>query len=536
LAQRIEIYHRAEEAIKKIIDNPIEFYRKFCRPFPPDGYQYLWMQEYDNHSRCVHPATPRTRKTTTASAYFFRKMFKHPYVELLHVTPRADQGKRQGYRNIYEWIAQNELLKAFVKRSATGKLMLYDDHVVLYNNSVAKCFGVDSKFEGENATDIWVDETDDIPEDKFKKIFDRGLAKNKNGLPTFYLLTGMIKTKGNLYNFENDPLWHVVQPRVDLYMALQLGVIAREDAKTLRGQMSQEEWLRLMMLIYVESRNFIWESKLRASQIIGLKWGLKPHKPIYGKTFRRAPGSVIAIGIDMGAQGSGDDASEYALQVVQGFGRYRRWLYSQVWPPTTDPSVLINDWVRIWEYFRPDGGYADALGAGLIAQFNGELYKRGLVSHDWTMFGDNSQSSWNEWREYGLLTPLRNSGVNKHNMYMSLKTALDNTPNIGDKEFSGNVFIFPQEDRSLSAEEWRELTITLRELSNLNAERTKAGYLSIGRIKKKIDDAEVGFSGSLKLGDDRADALAMANYFLDFLLADEGQKDFRVVAKAVERV
>ena len=299
--------------------------------------------------------------------------------------------------------------------------------------------------------------------------------------------------------------------------------------------MTQEEWLRLMLLIYVESRNFIWESKLRASQLIGLKWGLRPEVPRKGKRFHRAPGSVVSIGLDMGSQGSGDDASEFALEVVQGFGKYRRWLYSKVWPPTTDPSVLINDIADIWEYFRPDGGYGDALDANLIAQINTELYARGLVDYDWTIFGDNSASAWKEWAEYGLLAPIRNSGATKHAMYTSLKAALDNVPYASDKDFSGNVFIFPQEDRSLTTEEWRELTVLLRELSNLTAERTRAGYLSIERIKRKIEDDSIGFSGTLKLGDDRADALAMANYFLDFKMGPSAPQDFKVVAETVER-
>jgi len=534
---KIEIYHRAEQAITGLINNRIEWNRKMCQPFPPEAYQYFWLQEYDNHLRCVHEAAPRTRKTTTAGIYFLEKMFKYPWTEVLLVTPRMEQGKRQGYRNVYDWIAQNELLKAYVKRSATGKLMLYDDRVELYNGSKFQIFGVDSRFEGVNATDIWVDETDDIlPSDRFKKIFDRGLAKNNNGLPTFTLLTGMIKSRGNLYNFHHDPLWYVVQPRVDLYIAIELGVISADYARSIRSTFSQEEWLRLMLLEYVESRNFIWESKMRSSQAVGLHWGMQPEKPTYGKTFRRIPGSVISIGIDGGAQGSGDDASDYALVVTQAFGPYRRYLFSKIWSPTTDSSILINEWMKIWEYFRPNGGYADALIAGLVSQFNGELYKHGLVDYDWSMFGDNSQRAWSEWRGYGLLTPLRNSGIAKHNMYMSLKTAIDNVTNIDKTGWSGNVFIFPQEDLSLESEEWKDLSMLIRELGNLNATRTNAGYLSIGRIKKKIDDEQLGIRGGVtRLKDDRPDALAMSNFFLDFLMADEGQKDFRVTVDTQSR-
>ena len=536
MGSTIEIANRAEEAIKKLLNNDIEFNRKIMDPFPPDPYQYFWMEEYNRHPRCVHVAAPRTRKTTTASAHFLKKMLKYPYTQVLGVTPSSDQMKKQGFGNIYEWVARNDLLKAFVKRSATGKLMLHDDYVEFYSRSRFKAFGINSNLAGYNATDIWVDETDSMPPDEFKKIFDRAMAKTQNGLPAFYLLSGMIVTKGNLHGFENDPMWYSIGSdydfRMDMYLALELGILDIEAIRAARGMYTQEEWLRLMLLIYVESKNYIWESKLHKSQMVGQKWDLRAALPKRGKRYVKS--GQIAFGIDMGAQGSGDDASDFSLQVIEGSGRYRRWLYGETWAPTTDPSTLITDWADIWEYFMPDGGYGDALDANLIAQFNTELYKRGLVEYDWTLFGDNSAHAWKEWAEVGLMTPLRNHGIEKHNMYTSFKTCIDNVSLLGEDNYTGNVLVFPPFMRQ-EGKHWKNLGILLKELANLQEERTKAGYLSISRIKKQIEDDSIGFHGILRLKDDNPDAAVMANRFLDFLMSQENTGEMNVTAKVIER-
>jgi len=535
----VQIANRAEKAINKIIDNEVEFYRKFCnkpQPAPPDGYQYLWLNEYAENDRCVHVATPRTRKTTTAAMHFLRKLAKTKNRDLLHVGPAKSQTTDQGYKMAYEWIMQSELLQAFIKRTASGKQMLFRDGFEFFNNSKWQCFGSESQIPGFNASDIWIEEGDDFPADRFKDVFDRGMSENPDGTPNFTLITGMIKTRGNLHGFENDDMWHSVYPRMDLHLALRLGILNKDYAKSIRGQYSLEEWLRLMHLIYVESRNFIWESKLHLSQIAGLKWKLKPVLPIDGKTFRRVPGERIGFGMDMGAQGSSEDASDYSLHAFSKIGRFRRWLFGVTWPPSTPPSILINDVCKYWRFFRPDGGFGDALDANLLTQINTKLYQDGLVDYDWSMFGDNSSTAWKKWAEYGLFAPLRNSGLEKHHMYTSLKSGLDNISYINDKDFTGNVIVFPLQDRSRSENHWKILTTILREYANLQSEYTKAGYLSISRINKKIQDDSLGFEGTIKIGDDNADASAMANRFLDFLESLETQGEMDIYTETMERV
>ena len=183
---------------------------------------------------------------------------------------------------------------------------------------------------------------------------------------------------------------------------------------------------------------------------------------------------------------------------------------------------------EIWRFFRPDGGYGDSLDANLISQINDRLYELNLTYYNWRIAGPNVLEGWSQWARRGLLTPLNNQGRTKHHFYNSLKKCIDNSVQLAQlppgAAPAGSVMIFPQIDRykARHLEHWRELQILLRELANLQAERVPSGYYKISRIVKKIEDKELKFDGKSKLGDDRADALAMANYFMDYL--QQGKK------------
>lgn len=241
---------------------------------------------------------------------------------------------------------------------------------------------------------------------------------------------------------------YYVLPKVNVYQGLAAGWLEKKDVMDQRREMTDEEWLRTQVLIYVESRNFIWSSKLRVSQLIGLRWGLAPVVPVPGDYYRKKDGERVAFGMDMGAQGSGDDASDYVLEVTSAVGPFRRWLFGKRWPGTTDPEVIINDVCELWRFFRPDGGYGDSLDANLIAQINDRLYELGLVRWNWRRLGDNELEGWINWARKGLLTPIVNHGRTKHHFYNSLKKAIDNCSQITRYELpQGRYFVFPQIDR-----------------------------------------------------------------------------------------
>jgi hypothetical protein len=171
-----------------------------------------------------------------------------------------------------------------------------------------------------------------------------------------------------------------------------------------------------------------------------------------------------------------------------------------------------------WRFFRPDIGFGDARDANLQAQLNEELYRRGLVGYDWKMTGRNDIDGWAQWARHGLMTPIHNNGRTKHYMFGSLRNLIKNCLHYDGNTSAGDIMVLPMVDREKAAEHehWRELQQLVRELENLVSEQLKSGYERIDRHKKKISDDKLEFSGSLKLGDDRPDALAMSNHGLTF--------------------
>lgn len=466
----------------------------------------------------------RVGKTVVIQLKNLDEKLMTPYEEEMIFAPKHDQAVKT-FKTQYDIIDKQPVVNAYVRRNSAGKQLFGLGFVEFYNNSTAKTFGVNSNFEGENATIQHVDELDDVPADTLKRVKGRATGKNRNGMPTRHRYTGVIWGKLNIWKIEDEfnrglEGAYYVLPKVNVYQGLAAGWLEKKDVMDQRREMSDDEWLRTQVLIYVESRNFIWSSKLRLSQLIGLKWGLTPVVPVPGHVFRRDERERVAFGLDMGAQGSGDDASDYALEVTSSKGPYRRWLFGKRWPATADPEIIINDVAELWFFFRPDGGYGDSLDANLIAQINDRLYEMGLVRSNWRKFGANELDAWPKWAKKGLLTPIVNGGRTKHHFYNSLKKAIDNCTQIANYELpSGKIFIFPQIDRykAKELEHWKELQILIREIENLQAERTKGGYYKISRISKKIEDKELQFDGNSKLGDDGPDALAMSNYFLDYL-------------------
>lgn len=534
MSKNIQIANVAERVIKKYKDDPFERVRVLYG-MELRAFQWEWWFLMDQYPDVLANACMRVGKTVVIQLKNLDEKLLNPYDEEMIFTPKSDQAVNT-FKTQYDIIEKSPVINAFIKRNSIGKKQFGVGFVEFYNNSKTKCFGVTSNFEGENATIQHVDELDDIPPETLKRVKGRATGKNRNGMPTRHRFSGVIWGKLNIWKYEDEakrgvPGAYYVLPKVNVYQGLAAGWLEKKDVMDQRREMTDEEWLRTQVLIYVESRNFIWSSKLRVSQLIGLRWGLAPVVPVPGDYYRKKDGERVAFGMDMGAQGSGDDASDYVLEVTSAVGPFRRWLFGKRWPGTTDPEVIINDVCELWRFFRPDGGYGDSLDANLIAQINDRLYELGLVRWNWRRLGDNELEGWINWARKGLLTPIVNHGRTKHHFYNSLKKAIDNCSQITRYELpQGRYFVFPQIDRykAKKLEHWKELQVLIRELENLQAERTSAGYLKISRIQKKIDDPELKMNESSRLGDDGPDALAMSNHYLDFL--EQKNRSFRYEA------
>lgn len=523
MAGKIQISNVADEVFKRYKDDPFERVRVLygikLRPF-----QWEWWFLMDQHADVLANACFRVGKTYVMGVKGLDEKLQTPYEEEMIFAPKHDQAVKT-FKTQYDIIDKQPVVNAFVRRNSSGKQLFGLGFVEFINSSSAKTFGVTSNFEGENATIQHVDELDDVPSDTLKRVKGRATGINRNGKPTRHRFSGVIWGKLNIWKYEDEArrgiegAYHVL-PKVNVYQGLAAGWLDKKAVMDQRREMSDDEWLRTQVLEFVESRNFIWSSKLRLSQMIGLKWNINPVVPNPGEVMQRDERELISFGLDMGAQGSGSDASDYVLEVTASKGRYRRWVYGVRWPGTADPETVINGVCELWRFFRPNGGYGDSLDANIIAMINDRLYELGYVRWNWRKLGANELDGWPKWAKRGLLTPLVNGGRIKHHFYNSLKKAIDNCSQIANLEIpSGRIFIFPQIDRykAKELEHWKELQILIRELENLQSERTAGGYYKIDRIQKKIDDKELQFDGSSKLSDDGPDALAMSNYYLDFL-------------------
>lgn len=505
----------ADQVIQKYKDDPFErmrmIYRQELRPF-----QWEWWFLMDSHPDVVCKACPRVGKTVAISLKNLDEAITHPDENVMIFAPKKDQAVNS-FKPAYNVIHDSPVLQAFLRKNAAGKDEFGKGFVEFINHSTINTFGVLSNFEGENATCLHIDELDDVPNDVLKRIFGRAIGTNKSGLPTRKRLSGVIWGRLNIYEFdENDPDFYTL-PGVNVYDALAAGFLEKKDVLHERRRMTAAEWLRTMCLKYVETMNLIWEFWLKMSQYIGLQWNLVPVPPLAGAQYRKK--GLVSFGLDMGHQGGGDDASEYSLQVTEAVGPYRRWVWGRVWPPDANPNDIITDVCEAWAFYRPDIGFGDALDANLCAQINEELYTQGLVGYNWMFAGKNQEEGWREWRKEGLLTPIHNLGRTKHYIYKSLTNSIYNGTQL-DGTVRGDVFVMPLVDREKARRclpSWVELQQLTRELGNLTGEPMGSGILKIGRKNKEFVDKDLGESGSLKLGDDRTDALAMSNHGLDYL-------------------
>lgn len=504
----------ADQVLQHLKADPVQFVDTVFN-MELRAFQWQWWFLMEEHPDILGYACPRVGKTVVIQLRNLFEKLTTPHEEELIFAPKFDQAVKS-FKVQYDIIERSELVQAFVTRNAAGKKEFGKSLVDFQNGSLARCFGATSQFEGENASIEHVDELDDIPNDALIRILGRAIGENKNGKPTRHRFTGVIWGKLNIWHYKTETDFFCLPP-LDVYTALAAGYLDRKAVGVQRALMTDDEWLLTQCLIFFEARNYIWSSWLRMSQNIGLYWNLYPVKP--RRRIKYLKRGTVAFGMDMGAQGSGEDASEYSLQVTEQVGNIRRWVWGKTWPPDIPADDLISEVADCWEFFQPDIGFGDARDANLIALINSELYSRRLTWFDWKMLGKNDMEGWREWAKQGLMTPAHNNGRMKHHMFASLKRAIFNCMHLGELQTDARVMVFPMVDRekSLSLPEWQELSMLIRELQNLVSEKTKQGYDKITRHKTREKSGDNEFGEALKLGDDRPDALAMSNWGLDFL-------------------
>jgi hypothetical protein len=193
------------------------------------------------------------------------------------------------------------------------------------------------------------------------------------------------------------------------------------------------------------------------------------------------------MGLDCGHAGQKNTSSKFSLQLLENRGGYRRWLMGYEWEPWVDINKLIREIIEICEYYRPVGGYGDALLYDLISMINDAAYKAKITYNDRRDNPENKPSNWEGW----WLQPLNNSGPCKDKYYKALKS-----------QIHGRTLIFPLYKEQGASAEAKALTNVKRSILNIRATPTTQGYLSYTQANNKIQD-------------DDADAIGMANWFIE---------------------
>lgn len=478
----------AEEEIHKFKDNNVLWFKNICN-IDLRVFQAIWMEQMDRHSHTSVVAAPRVGKTYGVEMHGLKTCAINPFEDYRIFAPAEHQAKRALKYQI-DAILGSPVLSAYVERRL-GRTQLKETGYTFQNQSNTEYFGQNANIDSVNATILRGEEFDDIDMDIWKeRILTRGMAENKNGLPTRIRITGVIQGKENLYSIELDKSFEKLQ-KIDVYLGLTLGILDKKIIASLREQYTDDQWLRIALVEYAESRNFFWSKHLRAIQKLGQKVGALPVVPSFGGRYESH--GTVAFGLDMGAQGGSATSSKYSLHVMERIGGMKRWLYGEEFEPTIDPKQLRQRIVAIWDYFRPDGGLADAFDSNLVAQINDDLYSEGLISYNRQReHAENKVENWKHW----TLQPFRFQGSVKHTMFKGLQNAIHQ-----------RMMIFPMVMKG-GTEQWEAdpkyavLEKTLRQLENIRAVKGGASYLNYEMIKKSV-------------GDDNVDTLALANAYLD---------------------
>ncbi|MCK4786218.1 MAG: hypothetical protein KAV87_20845 [Desulfobacteraceae bacterium] len=481
LMSRANVSNAAEKEIHRYKDNNYLWAKHVCnvelRPI-----QLIWMDQMDRFNLTVLVAPPRVGKTFAVEIHGLKACAVNPWEDYRIFAPKEKQGA-DSLRYQIDEILDSPVLSAFVE-TRLGRKQIRSTGYTFQNGSNTEYYGQNSRLDGVNATVIRGEEFDDINIEIWKdRILPRGMAVNRNGLPTRIRLTGVIQGRENLFLAERDANFDTLK-KIDIYDALAMKIIDESYINILREQYSDDMWLRIALVKYVESRNFFHSKHLRAIQKAGQKVNIEPVIPEPGGRYEA--GGRVGVGFDMGAQGSSSSASKYSIHFMDKIGMFKRWLYGEEFDPTMDPRRIRRRVVELWDYFRPVGGFADAFDSNLVAQINDDLYAEGLISYNRQReHAENKVENWKHW----TLQPIRFQGAVKHQMFKGLQNAIHQhllyTPMVvaGDEKYD-------------------VLKRTINQLANIRSAKGGASYLLYEMIKKA-------------LGDDNVDTLAMCNEYLD---------------------
>ncbi|MCU0988028.1 MAG: hypothetical protein MUE63_00170 [Xanthomonadales bacterium] len=443
-----------------------------------DPYQHLKCIEMDSHSNTIDVSCRRTGKTAIKELYCLKHLATNPAQEEGIVAPRLQQSQNNLNYHI-EAIRRSEILSGFVGYR-NGRRQLKDTGYALANGSKCGAYGIMSQIDGDSITVASLEETDDMPQDRLLSRFLPMLgaarrlgvdASDKTFTPQIRL-TGVFKGADVMQALIDSGEYHLL-PAMDVYLGVELGILNREWADSMRAQQTEGEWIRQFLCKNVASQNWIWEKYIRKALAVGLQAGLVPAGPLPGAKYRKR--GLISFGYDHSGHGESATASKSALVVAEQIGNFCTFPFVRTWPAGTDDRVVERDLVGLWEFFDPDYALGDAYGLGMLTTLNDRLFAQGLTDIDRRTVNDGASTatSWPGWP----FSPIRFAGMTKHSMASMLRAAFHNG--------QAAIAYFDEFDLSPEIDDWRAF---VRQIGNIKAETNKADYSSFKMADPKLGD------------------------------------------------
>lgn len=480
--ERQRLQHLAEAEIMRYKGDH-SLWHKHVHDITLDPMQVLKCYEMDRYPNTIDNSCRRTGKTAVKEMWNLEYLATNPDQELGIVAPKEAQSLVNLNYHL-DAIRRSEILGNFIEYR-NGRKQMSDTYFRFCNRSIARGYGIFSQIDGGDLTLASIEEVDDLDQERLNSRFlltmgsTRRLGADENAKnEPIIRITGVFKGASVLSSLLETKKYHLL-PTVDCHLGVELGILNGKFIDDMKVQLSPEEYIRQLLCINTSSTNLIWEKYIRAAIQMGAKTNIEMVIPEPGARYRKR--GLLSFGYDAAGHGESATASKHAFIVTEQVGNYVVFVFAKTWAAGTDDSVVKNDLLAFWRYFRPDYAIGDAYGLGMLTQLNHDLYYEGLTPVDIRAIndGESNASAWNDW----AFAPLRFEGSIKHSMAQALRGVFHH----------GHAVIPYVEHLDPSGLDIDSLAISdmktfIKQLSNIKPEETSKSYSSYVMVLKKIGD------------------------------------------------
>ena len=524
-AKRIQLQNVAEKEVMRYAGDHA-MWHKHIHNVELDPVQVLKMTEMDQYPNTIDFSSRRVGKTAVKEMHGTEYLACNADQELGIVSPREAQSLvNLSYHQ--DAIRRSEILTAYLAHK-NGRTQISDTKFEFMNRSKAQAYGIMAQVDGGDLTMASLEEVDDMPKDRLYSRFllmlgsSRRLGANAQSKNDPQIrITGVFKGADTLTDLLDSGTYHALGsfhgvrakqeikklidggwlnpesvelksyqypvPILNAVNAIELGLLNESFIKNMKGELSNDEFVRQLLCINTSSRNLVWEIYVRRALQVGLDSRLEIVQPLPTEIYKKR--GLISFGYDHSGHGETPESSKYAFVVIEQIENFSVPIFAKTWAPGTDEKVVMKDLKGFWRYFEPDSAIGDAYGIGLLTTLNDQLFMEGMTRIDRNAIGEgeSTASTWSDW----AFSPLRFEGMVKHQMAQAVKAAYHN----------GQTAIPYFDENDMSEPGAEDMRLMIRQIVNIKPEASKTSY-----SKYKMADA--------KIGDDLFDAYMAAQWGL----------------------